>query len=859
MSFNRKWEIGLLALGLLLASASGPAQAQAALPVPNVSQAGFSNWCWAATSEAVLRFTGNAPGMCNIADWARQQNSWGSDNCCSNGAGPICNKTNAIWGAPGSMEKIFDHWGAQTERKDGFLSLKEAQDSLDDDSPTIVRWAWTAGGGHFVVLHGYSGSMMTVMDPWNGPTSLSYANLVSTSARNWTHSLTVKPRKVTYVVDDTGSMGDEIASVRNTLVAQVEGFRAAGTFVKYTLITYKDSPFLRGSTTDHNEILNWISALGADGGGDCPEEGYGALDLAAEEAPGSEIWWMTDADSHGGFLRLLLTRARLFLAGNTLNSTILGSCSGAASAGQGGSISFDAASTRVPGPAGEGANVSAFAAGELLSRATGGLYFAVTSSDIAAATQIVFEENLASALIQRLALPAGPHTAVVPVDDSTEILKVTLDIKAGATGVLTIAKPDGSILGLGSPGVREIVAGASRMIIVERPALAAGRYTITMNSTAEYFVSVSSHSPHAIHLLGEATVGVDQEFQVRLAFESLTPPTGPAGPGSEGPGGPLDLLEMPAPSFPFDPSSLEFFAVQENGQGRRRVDLFDDGLHGDRAPSDGIFGGRIRFDGEGGFRLGVSDSVNFERVAKSVINVGDVAVSGPSDIFARTGSTITHSFLVANLAPISRSFQLGATSSGGWGKLGSVPAQMILAAGEHRTISIDVEIPMGAIRGESDILSLTALAEDGFAVFDSASVRTTAWEGPLLQSISSATASPGDTLVLAGSGFGVDPGVGHRSSDQNNVTMAGRRLTESEVLSWSAEAITVQVPPSAVSGLLFVVASGQQSNALEVIIVDGPSPGVPITEIPTLSSLGRFSMILLLIATATLLLLRRRV
>lgn len=853
----RSTSVAALLLFATFGAFADTASAQQTLPVPNVSQLPQTNWCWAATSEAVLRYTGNAPGMCTVADFARQQNGWGNDNCCVNGTGAICNQPNWLWGHAGSMEAIFANWGALSTRYGRSLTLREVQDAIDDDRPIIVRWGWTNGGGHFVVLDGYSGSTMTIMDPWNGPTTLSHGNLTSTAARAWTHSLTVDPRKVTYVVDDTGSMFDEIDSVKSTLVAQAMGYQSAGTFVKYALITYKDSVDYRGSTTDHSEIIDWINALGASGGGDCPEEGYGALDTAAQEAPESDVWWMTDADSHGGILRLLLTRFRLLLAGNTLHSTILGSCSSLAGAGQGASASYDPATYGPPhATVGTGGDVNAFEAGEELSTATGGLFFAVASDDIAEATEIVVEEISSSALVRRLALPGGSHATAVPVDASLATLRITLDVRAGATGVIGVADPSGAPLVPGSAGVDEIVAGASRMLIVAPPALTVGEYTVSTSSDAEYFLSVSGESPHFVELFGDTTTGVDRTLPLRVSIESLGPPTGPGGPGDAGPGGPLDPVTAAEPVLPFEPETLAFFLEGEDGAGRSFIDLFDDGLHGDGEAGDGVFGGEALFGAAGRFRLGVTDFGFFERVARQIVAVADVAVSGDADAVEAPGSILTHVFTVENLASTSRTFQIGAASSAGWADLGSVPPSVVLGAAGSVDIPVQVTIPAGAARGEVSVLSLTALAADDPAIFDDASVTTTAWEGPLLQSLDSTVVSPGEHLVLIGSGFGDDPGVGNRSTDFDNVTLAGVRVPDPDVLEWSPTAITIRVPVSAASGLVFLVADGIDSNALELTVLGGGAGGPSLLEIPTLSGYGIALLILLLMAAGTLVLRR---
>ena len=288
----------LLSIMLFVLAFAGTIQAKT-LAVPNVPQiiaAGaaedYTNWCWAASSQAVLSYTQNAPGMCNIADWARQQNGWGNDNCCTNGTSAICNQPNAMWGSAGSLENILENWGAEVDRKSRSLTLAESQEAIDDDSPIGIRWGWTAGGGHFVVVRGYTNTMLDIMDPWNGPTNMSHANASSDATRQWTHTLVTKPNKVTFVVDDTGSMWNEIDSVKSDILNQINTFDTAGTFIKYTLITYKDTVNLLGSTIDHNQISTWVNALYASGGGDCPEAGYDALDLSTVAAPGSDVWWI---------------------------------------------------------------------------------------------------------------------------------------------------------------------------------------------------------------------------------------------------------------------------------------------------------------------------------------------------------------------------------------------------------------------------------------------------------------------------------------------------------------------------------------------------------------------------------------
>jgi hypothetical protein len=789
----------ILAIAITVISLSTAAVATAQtgkiLAVPSVSQLPQTNWCWAASSQAVLSFTGNAPGMCSVADWARQRNGWGNDNCCTNPTGAICNQPNNLFGGSGgSVQNILEHWGADSSSYYRSLSLSEVQDAIDADSPIMVRWGWTTGGGHLVVLHGYSGTTMSIMDPWNGPTLLSHANVTSTSARTWTHSLLVGPKRVTYVVDDTGSMGDEIASVRASLISQVDNFVSAGRFVKYTLITYKDAPTVVGTTTNPTQVKSWINALVASGGGDCPEEGYGALDKAADVAPGSDIWWMTDADSHGGVLRMLQTRVRLFLAGNTLHSTILGSCGAT------------------------GGDVSAFEAGESLSGGTGGLFLPVTSSVIAPATSIVLNEMLSNSRIQATQLTAGGHSLDIPVDGSVTSLKVTLTASLGVTASVVLQNPDGVTLASGMPGVTQIVAGQSRMLRIDPPALVPGVYLATTTATGVHDLTVSGASPYGLRLLGDTTTGVGEALSLQAEISRLNPPTAPGGPGPDGPGGPLPPFTVAPAIRPFDVSHFTFYEEREDGTNRHPLGLFDDGAHADRQPGDGTFGGLVTFASEGYHRIGVTDGGLFQRVARLFVASSVVSVTATPPAVAAPGSTLAHTFTIKNVGTTAHTYDIAASSTAGWSRINVVPRSIALGAGATDTIDVQVVIPVSAANSDTDALTLVVVAQDAPGVTDSSTTTTMAWQGVLLSSLQPGTVTPGTVLTLTGT-FGADPGAGNRSTDGFNVSLAGHRVPDSAILDWSPATIHLTVPTDAATGLVQVVSGGVPSNTLELIVI----------------------------------------
>ena len=831
-------------IGLLLTIfLSNQALAAKTLAVPNVDQGTTTqtNWCWAATSQAVLSYTGNAPGMCTIADWARGQNGWGNDNCCTNGTGAICNQPNAMWGAAGSIQNILSHYGADSDSYGRSLNLTEVTKAIDDDSPIFVRWGWTAGGGHFVVLRGYNGSDMDIMDPWGGVSNiLSHSNLTSTAQRTWTHTLIVKPKKITFVVDDTGSMWDDIDAVKSTLHNQISQLKTDGKFVKYALVTYKDNVNFIGTTLKHDEIDTWVSGLSADGGGDCPEEGYGALDMAADKAKNSEVWWMTDADSHGGFTRMLSSRARLLLAGNTLHSTILGSCSGGFAAAasitapsqprissQDDSVPYSGATNQPLGLLFSAlaieSDLNAFTAGENLSGGTGGLFFAVTGATIQKATDAVLEEMLSTALIQRLKLSAGNHDTSVPVDESVTEIKFLINIPSSGTGTLTVKDPDGVTLNAGAPGIEEIVAGDSRMLLVKAPALKKGTYVISSFSDLEYLLSVSGISNFGAELIGDTTAGVGKTLPIQLTISSLSSPTGLAGPGPDGPGGIMPMVSLLPLNPPFNTMNLQFFIMGEDGTGQRAVTLFDDGLHNDKLPSDGIYGGTLVPDIGGKFRIGVTDGLSYYRVTKLLVVSGSVAVEAPDEVVVAPGTNFDHLFSVQNLGTATRTYDLVSTTSAGWENVGAIVTPLTIDPAATKTFNVPVTVPLSAVDGDSSTLTLSAVAQDDPSVIDSVSVKTTVWTGPLLQGLNPSTVQWNQELTLTGSGFGNDPGVGNRSTNLQNVTIAGQLVPDSNIIQWQNTLIKIRIPGSTNSGLITVTAGGIQSNSLELVVLPAPN------------------------------------
>ena len=112
--------------------------------------------------------------------------------------------------------------------------------------------------------------------------------------------------RMAFVVDTTGSMGPEIASVRGQILQIINTRISLGLPTTYTLLPFNDPGFGTITTTsDPNIFINAVNALSASGGGDCPEPVNRALTRAFSEMDvGGDILLFTDATAKDSTLSL---------------------------------------------------------------------------------------------------------------------------------------------------------------------------------------------------------------------------------------------------------------------------------------------------------------------------------------------------------------------------------------------------------------------------------------------------------------------------------------------------------------------------------------------------------------------------
>jgi hypothetical protein len=140
--------------------------------------------------------------------------------------------------------------------------------------------------------------------------------------------------KIAFVVDDTGSMGEEIDAVRQILTNAVSFLSsAAASFPTTAVVTFKDDVTHRISSSDPAKVQAVIDSLTASGGGDCPESSNAAL-LASGRlmTKNGKALLFTDADSRPDGPSRAAVESLYLSKSMTISTLLSGSCTESLSA-----------------------------------------------------------------------------------------------------------------------------------------------------------------------------------------------------------------------------------------------------------------------------------------------------------------------------------------------------------------------------------------------------------------------------------------------------------------------------------------------------------------------------------------------
>jgi hypothetical protein len=146
-----------------------------------------SNWCWAATATSVSHF------YWFLSNWTQclvANAELNLKGCCKS---PVPGACNVPW--------FLDRALTQTKNFvsiTGPITFQQVRTEIDAGRPVGARIGWSGGGGHFMVIYGYSSiagtDYLDIDDPIYGKSHLTVADFSSNyqGSGSWTHSYFTK-------------------------------------------------------------------------------------------------------------------------------------------------------------------------------------------------------------------------------------------------------------------------------------------------------------------------------------------------------------------------------------------------------------------------------------------------------------------------------------------------------------------------------------------------------------------------------------------------------------------------------------------------------------------------------------------
>lgn len=147
-----------------------------------------TEWCWAAVSVSVSHFYDSSSSwtQCDVVNAELSLS-----DCCKTGSSIECNQ-------PWYLDKALQRTSNLNTMSAGSTSYMNLNTEIENGNPLGCRIGWSLGGGHFVILHGYTNKMVgpstenwvDVGDPWYGPSSVLYDDFRTKyqNAGKWTHT-----------------------------------------------------------------------------------------------------------------------------------------------------------------------------------------------------------------------------------------------------------------------------------------------------------------------------------------------------------------------------------------------------------------------------------------------------------------------------------------------------------------------------------------------------------------------------------------------------------------------------------------------------------------------------------------------
>ena len=504
----------------------------------------------------------------------------------------------------------------------------------------------------------------------------------------------------TFVIDDTGSMGDEIAAAKAAANKVLDDNKAAGVKRFYTLISFKDgNGVIMGQSSDEDAMKTFVNALGASGGNGCPESSLLSIRQAADLSEGSDIMMMTDAssnsygvdDTYATWGEVFETIFKLLATNSRLHCIIYSDCSTFSAGETGRAGSSDDEFLQCPGCyyGDSGSFTSAespdgIGGYNMASSESGGLFFHISTAETETVTEMILRAATSDSTIAYYD-GDGLDTYTVPVDDTVTQLQTVMNSDAGSSLTLEVKNPSNAVVDDTTDGVSVLSAGGNTFYLIGSPALASGNWTATVSGTGTYRFSAEGVTTNPMDYTGDTSLGVggtlDMECNLREAV-----------------------------------SGISFALVKLDGSDPMGVTLTStDGLN---------YTGTQVMDTVESYRFRVTGDGSYQRMYPANITIGNLDVIAPPAEEVTAGTSLTHTFQIQNLGTEEDTYNLSASSSLGWSDLSGIPESVTIPAGGTEEIAIPVSVPADAISGQIDTLSLQAYSQMNAMINDTDETET---------------------------------------------------------------------------------------------------------------------------------------
>ena len=494
------------------------------------------------------------------------------------------------------------------------------------------------------------------------------------------------PPSLAFVVDDTGSMGEEIAGVKRSVISIATRYESLPEEFRpdKLILTRFGDPDVGPAfvTREISALQSRLNTLSPSGGGDCPELSQRALLETIDEASfGSLILLYTDASAKdAGLVNTVSARAQEKNA--RIIPVITGSCS-----------PVDPAYFRN-------------------AEDTGGQLFIVNPSEVDSLVDLIIPYttgDLATILSRKIDATAAPISISVPVDSS--ISNLVISVTSASSANLRLYRPNGD-QAMPTDGDTSVTTLSNNTI-----------YTVSEPLAGGWRIEVDGNGEATIQVRGNSSLSLERFEFVRANFIDIHGGFFPI-PGQP----PLGETTLGRATMRGDFTEATFSLYDESGNFIEEIELNQNQFNEDPERFLGSFSiptvpFRVVVTGGGGLLL------DYRREYPYLFRPQSVLVAQPTPtadsqplLFASAGATTEIIFEVSNLGTASATYDLTATNNLGF-SVTPAASPLTVPANETVEVSLSLEVPE-AIDGDTPIdVSLVATNTTDTSIFNSATAQ----------------------------------------------------------------------------------------------------------------------------------------